>query len=104
MRDRRARGFHWVVSPGGGVDPRLGDEKHVYGTAFVLYAASKAHEVTRDELALEVARDAFGWLEAHAHDAEHGGYFEAIARDGKPVLDWPEGAPIARRQDRLGVY
>ena len=34
-------------SPEGRVDPRLGDEKHVYGTAFVLYAASKAHEVTR---------------------------------------------------------
>ena len=104
MRDRQSGGFHWMLSPEGRVDPRLGDEKHVYGTAFVLYAASKAHEVTRDELALKVARDAFGWLEAHAHDAEHGGYFEAIRRDGTPIVQWDEDAPIAKRTDRLGVY
>src|SRR4051794_23669325 len=104
MRDHQSGGFHWMLSPDGRVDPRLGDEKHVYGTAFVLYAASKAHEVAGDELALKVARDAFGWLEAHAHDAEHGGYFEAIRRDGTPILRWDEGAPIAGRTDRLGVY
>lgn len=104
MRDRQSGGFHWMLDPQGRVDPRLGDEKHVYGTAFVLYAASKVHEVTRDELALKVARDAFDWLEGHAHDAEHGGYFEAIRRDGTPIVRWDEGSPIAKRTDRLGVY
>ena len=85
--------------------PALGDEKHVYGTAFVLYAASKAHEVDRATTSpSKVARDAFDWLEAHAHDAEHGGYFEAIRRDGTPILRWDEDAPIAKRTDRLGVY
>ena len=84
--------------------PRLGDEKHVYGISFVLYAASTVREVTGDELALKVARDAFDWLDQHAHDAKHGGYFEALRRDGTPILRWDEGAPIARRTDRLGVY
>jgi len=55
-----------------------GDEKHFYGTAFVVYAASKVREVTGDERSLKVARDAFDWLELHALDAKHGGYFEAI--------------------------
>jgi mannobiose 2-epimerase len=104
MRDRQFGGFHWVLDTKGQVDPRLGDEKHVYGTAFVLYAASAVHRVTRDELALEVARDAFAWLEDHAHDVEHGGYFEAITRQGTPILAWDEDAPIARRTDRLGTY
>jgi mannobiose 2-epimerase len=104
MRDRQGGGFHWVLDPKGQVDPRLGDEKHVYGTAFVLYAASKAHEVTRDDLALKVARDAFEWLEEHAHDGELGGYFEAITREGRPILRWEEDAPLARRVDRLGTY
>jgi len=104
MRDRQGGGFHWVLDPRGQVDPRLGDEKHVYGTAFVLYAASKAHEVTRDDLALKVARDAFDWLEEHAHDGEHGGYFEAITRAGRPILRWDEDAPLERRLDRLSTY
>jgi mannobiose 2-epimerase len=104
MRDGESGGFHWVLDARGKVDPRLGDEKHVYGTAFVLYAASKAHEATRDDLALKVARDAFDWLESHAHDEDHGGYVEAIRRDGTPIVRWDEDAPLKRRVDRLGTY
>lgn len=102
MRDREFGGFHWVVDPEGGL--KLGDEKHVYGTAFALYAASKAYEVTHDERALKVARDAFDWLEKHAHDAEHGGYFEAFTRDGKPIVTRDDSAPLHKRFDRLGTY
>jgi len=104
MRDRQQGGFHWILSPQGEVDPRLGDEKHVYGTAFVLYAASTVRHVTGDALALKVAHDAFDWLESHAHDAQHSGYFEALRRDGTPILEWDEKAPIGRRLDRLGCY
>jgi len=104
MRDGEAGGFHWLLDPKGGVDPALGAEKHVYGTAFALFAASKAYAVTRDERARKVARDAFDWLERHAHDAEHGGYFEALTREGTPILAWPDGAPLAKRTDRLGIY
>ena len=104
MRDKELGGFHWVVDAQGQLDPKLGDEKHVYGTAFTVYAASKVRAVTGDELALKVARDAFDWLEQHAHDAQQGGYFEAIGRDGTPILSWKEDAPMARRTDRLGVY
>ena len=53
MRDREFGGFHWILDPQGRLDPRLGDEKHVYGISFVIYAASKVREVTGDELALE---------------------------------------------------
>ena len=89
----------------GRLDPRLGDEKHVYGTAFVVYAASKVRAVTGDELALKVARDAFDWLEQHAHDRRARRLFrgdraatERRSSRGTPML------PIARRTDRLGVY
>src|SRR5271157_2671453 len=88
----------------GNVDARLGDEKHIYGISFVIYAASKLRAVAGDDLALKVARDAFDWLEAHAHDAGHGGYFEALKRDGTPIVAWDESLPITRRQDRMGVY
>jgi len=104
MRDREHGGFHWIIGPDGKVDSRLGDEKHVYGIAFVLYAASAVHEYTGDELALKVARDAFAWLESHARDSNHGGYFEAFTREGKPILGFPADALIGKRTDRLGVY
>jgi mannobiose 2-epimerase len=104
MRDREGGGFHWIVDGQGNVSPRLGDEKHVYGTAFVVYAASAARRVTGDDLALTVARDGFQWLEEHAHDKKHGGYVEALRRDGTRIVDWDASAPIGRRTDRLGVY
>ena len=95
MRDRDFGGFHWVLDPAGQVDPKLGDEKQVYGMAFVIYAASKVRQVTGDELALKVAADAFDWLEQHAHDVKHGGYFEALRRDGTPILS-RAGTPQTR--------
>ena len=104
MRDKEHGGFHWILDASGKVDPGLGDDKHVYGTSFVIYAASKLRDVAGDELGLKVARDAFDWLEVHAHDSLHGGYFEALKRDGTPILTWDEHAPISRRTDRLGVY
>ena len=70
----------------------------------MIYAASKVREVGGDELALKVARDAFDWLEAHAHDTQHGGYFEALKRDGTPIVAWDKHAPLSRRTDRLGIY
>jgi mannobiose 2-epimerase len=104
MRDETSGGFHWVVGLDGKPSPALGDEKHVYGTAFALYAAATVHETAHDPMALKVARDAFDWLERHAHDDQHGGYFEAISRDGKPILTSDEAAPPSKRSDRLGVY
>jgi mannobiose 2-epimerase len=104
MRDGPTGGFHWIVGRDGKASTGLGTEKHVYGTAFALYAASSVFEVTHDETALKVARDAFDWLEKHAHDAKRGGYFEALTRDGQPILTWDPSAPLGKRTDRLGVY
>jgi mannobiose 2-epimerase len=104
MRDREHGGFHWMLAPDGSLDPALGDEKHAYGISFVIYAASTLRRVGGDELALKVARDAFDWLDAHAHDPEHGGYFEALRRDGTPITSWSQDAPLEKRTDRLGIY
>jgi mannobiose 2-epimerase len=104
MRDAESGGFHFVLDAHGKVDPKLGTEKHVYGTSFVLYAASEAYEVTHDPLALKVARDSYEWLDSHAHDPEFGGYLEALTREGTPILKRDDSAPVSRRVDRLGVY
>jgi mannobiose 2-epimerase len=104
MRDREHGGFHWVLDAQGNIDSKQGDDKHVYGISFVIFAGSKVRAVGGDELGLKVARDAFDWLELHAHDAVHGGYFEALKRDGTPITAWDDKKPIAGRTDRLGIY
>ena len=102
LRDQEFGGFHWVLDRDGHVDPEEGDEKHVYGTSFVIYAASKAFQVTGDPLARKVAHDAFEWLERHAHDSKNGGYFEATRRDGTPILSWNALAPIGEAGRPVG--
>lgn len=104
LRDPDAGGFHWALDASGRLDLRQGDEKHLYGTAFVIYAGSTVRQLTGDDRALAVARDAFDWLEQHAHDAKHGGYFEALRRDGTPIMTWDQSDSSSRRVDRLGVY
>ena len=88
MRDRQHGGFHWRIDANGRGD----SEKHTYGLAFVIYAGSVAHRLTGDPVALKVARDAFDWTDAHAHDATHGGYFEALQPDGTPIEAPPPDA------------
>ena len=70
-----------------------------------MYAASTVRAVTGDELALKVATRR---VRLAGDDMrmirEHGGYFEAIDRDGTPILSWKADAPLGRRTDRLGVY
>ncbi len=104
LRDKEFGGFHWALDRNGLVDKKQGDEKHVYGTSFVVFAGSKAYQASANPLAKRVARDAFDWLESHAHDATHGGYFEALARDGTPLLAFKQDSPMQTRLDRLGVY
>ncbi|MHB8898356.1 MAG: AGE family epimerase/isomerase [Thermoguttaceae bacterium] len=89
MWDPKHGGFLDQVAAPGGPDPSVEPVKQMYSTAFGIYAAAAAYEATRRPEALELARDAFAWIEQHAHDREHGGYFEHLARDGKPLATAP---------------
>ena len=79
-------GFFWELNAG---VPGRGGEKHAYGNAFAIYALAGHYEATHDARALELAQTAFRWLDSHAHDARNGGYFEALSRDGRPILTPP---------------
>jgi len=98
--DSQEGGLYWGLDESGQPKEPYGTEKHVYGLAFAIYAASAAYEATRDAAALDLAQRTFRWLDKNAHDAKHGGYFEALERSGKPLL----AAPHAKRQvDLLGT-
>jgi mannobiose 2-epimerase len=89
MWDREHGGFLWLVTRGGQVVPEPDGRvlKQAYGQAFGIYALAAYHDVTGDSSALRLARDAFRWLDGHAHDPEHGGYFNSTERDGTPLRE-----------------
>ncbi len=98
--DEKHGGFYWGLEPEGDA-PIRGGEKHAYGISFGLYGAAAAYEATGDEKALDLAKRTFLWLEEHARDREHGGYYEAYARNGTRLLAPPSGS--ASGMDLLGT-
>jgi mannobiose 2-epimerase len=85
MWDKQDGGFFWGLDDDGKITPGFTDHKHLYGISFCIYGAAAAYKATADPRALSLAKDAFLWIEKHAHDSANGGYFEWLTRDGKPV-------------------
>ena len=87
--DAQDGGWYWDVHHGRPTADR-GTEKHAYGISFGIYACCAAFRATHDPAARQLAERAFHWLDAHAHDDAHGGYYEALTRNGRPILA-PQG-------------
>jgi mannobiose 2-epimerase len=97
--DEQEGGFFWGLDENGKIKESYGAEKHVYGIAFGIYGSAAAYEATKEERSLDLAQRAFTWLERHAHDGVNGGYYEALTREGRPILA-PAGP---RTTDFLGT-
>jgi len=89
--DARHGGAFWRLDDTGNV---LDDSKKIYGQAFYLYALAEFHRVFGSPAALDRAKELFGLIERHAHDAKWGGYVEVCRRD------WSEAGPEARLSDK----
>ena len=82
--DPTCGGVFWMVDARG---RPLHDRKHVYAQAFAIYALVEHYTATDDEHSLRAAIAIFKLVEAHAYDAELGGYEEAFSRDWKLLDD-----------------
>ena len=85
MWDKEGGGFLTIVSREGELqedDP----QKTAYGNAFGLYALSAYYAQSGDTSGLRKAKESFAWLEAHSHDAQLGGYYQHLNRDGSPIV------------------
>lgn len=103
MWDQESGGLFWHLDENG---TPIATEKHAYGIAFGIYAAATVARVGGDASALDLAMQSFEWLDRHAHDTAHGGYFEALARDGTPRTAAPPGAstdPIGTEYGRKSM-
>jgi cellobiose epimerase len=87
MWDRQYGGFYWLVARDG--TPKAESDgriiKQAYGEAFGIYGLAAYYDVSRDTAALHLAQAAFRWLDSHAHDPVHRGYFNYLERDGTPL-------------------
>ena len=95
MWDKQYGGFYWGLDDEGHITPEFTDHKDLYGIGFCIYGAAAAYQATHDPAALELAKQAFAWTDKHAHDAQNGGYFEWLARDGTPVVPEPFSGRVA---------
>lgn len=94
--DGRHGGFLWRVDRDGAPLGDRGDHKHLYGNAFAIYALAQSLRVDdRPEIRARMV-EAFAWLEEHARDREHGGYIEALDREGAPLRRADAGMRVPR--------
>ena len=82
MWDKTYGGFYTLVNRQGNVKDLA---KIAYGNAFGIYALAAYYAYSHDTGALNLAKQAFLWLENHSHDPVHKGYFQHLQRDGTPI-------------------
>jgi cellobiose epimerase len=101
MWDRDEGGWFRLLSRTG--EPLEGATKHGHGSSYAISACVACYELFRDPEYLDLAKSAFAWMEEHAHDERHGGYFVFYRRDGTPILS-PDQAPEPGQQvDAIGT-
>lgn len=91
--DEKCGGFFWEIREDGTPIEDNAFMKHAYGLAFAIYGLANAYRVTKNEADLDYAKETFFWIDRFAHDKKHGGYYEEYYRDGRLMLQSPEGHP-----------
>lgn len=86
MWDKKYGGFYNLVDRQGKVKLNPRSPKEAYGNAFAIYALAAYYKTTKDTGALSLVKKAFGWLEAHSHDAINKGYYQNLQEDGTPMV------------------
>jgi len=102
MWDAEYGGFFDRTDLEGRPDRKAMPWKQLYSLAFGLFAAATSYEATGDPQALQLAQDAFGWIDEHAHDPEHGGYYEHLTAEGRPVAVDVTEQPVGRGLPIIG--
>ena len=83
MWDDDYGGFFQLVDSTGQVpEGEYSLEKRAYGNSFAIYALSAFYKISKNEEALELAKDAFSWFDHAAYDTVHGGYFQYLYQNG----------------------
>jgi len=77
-------GAYWSVERDG---TPADTKKQIYVQGFMIYGLSEYYRATGDGTALDAAVELFRLVEKYAHDAQWGGYVEAMTCDWQPIAD-----------------
>jgi mannobiose 2-epimerase len=94
-------GAFWSVDHRGAP---LNDRKQIYGLAFLLYGLSEYYLASSAARSLDEAISLFRLIEQHSFDPVHGGYYEAFARDWRPLEDLRLSAKDANEKKTMNTH
>ena len=107
MWDHNYGGFYTLVDRQGNVKQSGVAAKDAYGNSFGLYALAAYYQASGDTGALQLAKQAFGWLEKHSHDPLNKGYFQHLQRDGTPIKRGPDiatGSDLGYKDQNSSIH
>jgi cellobiose epimerase len=104
MWDKEYGGFFQIRSRDGGKSNVNGwrDEKRTYGNGFAVYGLAALYKLTHDSEVMEFVQTAFRWIEEHAYDSQHKGYFQFLTQEGKHFDHTSAYKTIAKDGNELG--
>ena len=90
MWDSIRGGFYTLVSKEGQPIIQADESKTAYGNAFAIYGLAAYNKASGNAAALDLAKEAFMWLEKGSHDSMLKGYFQNLHPDGTPIERTPD--------------
>lgn len=82
--DTQFRGLFWSINE----DKTPKDTKNqIYALAFAIYGLSEYYVISKNEKALEIAKNLYYKIQEYSFDPVNKGYLEAFTREWKPIED-----------------
>jgi mannobiose 2-epimerase len=92
MWDTVNGGFYTLLGIEGDSLKLRSSGKSAYGNSFAIYGLATYYKISKDSAALNLAKKTFYWLDKHAYDPIHKGYFDVMGQDGSWLLEVKENA------------
>ncbi|MFC0778438.1 AGE family epimerase/isomerase [Flavobacterium sp. HJSW_4] len=99
--DTQFGGLFWSINE----DTTPKDTKNqIYALAFAIYGLSEYYVISKEERALEIAKNLYAKIQEHSYDPENKGYFEAFTRDWQPIEDLRLSAKDANEKKTMNTH
>lgn len=99
--DTQFGGLFWSINE----DKTPKDTKNqIYALAFAIYGLSEFYSITKEEKALEIAKNLYLKIQEHSYDPVNKGYFEAFTKDWQPIEDLRLSAKDANEKKTMNTH
>jgi len=99
--DTKFGGLFWSINE----DKTPKDTKNqIYALAFAIYGLSEYYAISKEERALEMAKNLYAKIQEHSYDPVNKGYFEAFTRDWQPIEDLRLSAKDANEKKTMNTH